>query len=320
MFGRSPTYDPGTDPVVRITAAEVRKRLAQYYQEPGHAGEIRIELPVGSYVPEFHLPPGPGIGVTEPAPPMSSLRRLRVWLAVAAAVLVLWAAAGWRPHGPPSALDRFWHPVVAGGGEVMVCVGAAPAGSQATPEPGLGGVAWPDVQALVRIGGLLQEKGLSVQLCREAQASFSDFQRMPAVLIGAFNDEWTLRLMENMRFQFRREGSSRWIEDRDRPESRAWSINLGDGDAGGYLSIVQDYGVISRVMNPRTGRISVIVAGLSGYGTVAATQLLTEPAHAEILARAAPAGWQDRNLQIVLGTEVIESASGPPRVLSLAVW
>jgi hypothetical protein len=33
VFGREPTYDPGADPVVRISAGEVRKRLAQYYQE-----------------------------------------------------------------------------------------------------------------------------------------------------------------------------------------------------------------------------------------------------------------------------------------------
>ena len=33
VFGKDPYYDPGADPVVRISAGEVRKRLAQYYQE-----------------------------------------------------------------------------------------------------------------------------------------------------------------------------------------------------------------------------------------------------------------------------------------------
>src|SRR5262245_4692029 len=32
VFGREPDYDTNLDPVVRITAAEIRKRLAQYYQ------------------------------------------------------------------------------------------------------------------------------------------------------------------------------------------------------------------------------------------------------------------------------------------------
>src|SRR5271154_7400766 len=52
-FGREPSYDVNLDPVVRTTAAEVRKRLIQYYYNPDHAGELVIELPLGSYVPSF---------------------------------------------------------------------------------------------------------------------------------------------------------------------------------------------------------------------------------------------------------------------------
>ncbi len=53
VFGRPPGYDANADPVVRVTAGEIRKRLAQYYYDPLHVGEIRIELPTGSYVPVF---------------------------------------------------------------------------------------------------------------------------------------------------------------------------------------------------------------------------------------------------------------------------
>src|SRR3954469_13861384 len=53
VFGRTPTYDANADPVVRITAGEVRKRLGLYYYDSAHAGELVIELPLGSYVPVF---------------------------------------------------------------------------------------------------------------------------------------------------------------------------------------------------------------------------------------------------------------------------
>src|SRR5215475_15565619 len=56
VFGRNPQYDTNQDPVVRAAAGEVRKRLAQYYLEPGHEDEIRISLPAGSYVPEVQPP------------------------------------------------------------------------------------------------------------------------------------------------------------------------------------------------------------------------------------------------------------------------
>src|SRR5579872_706436 len=61
-FGRDPVYDVNLDPVVRTTAAEVRKRLSQYYYNPDHAGELVIELPIGSYVPTFREPATSAMG------------------------------------------------------------------------------------------------------------------------------------------------------------------------------------------------------------------------------------------------------------------
>src|SRR5260370_36780101 len=45
VFARDPHYDTNLDPVVRTTAGAIRKRIAQYYHEPGHEGEVRIDLP-----------------------------------------------------------------------------------------------------------------------------------------------------------------------------------------------------------------------------------------------------------------------------------
>jgi hypothetical protein len=56
VFGRAPDYDANADPVVRVTAGEIRKRLAQYYYDPEHAEELRIELPTGGYLPHFVWP------------------------------------------------------------------------------------------------------------------------------------------------------------------------------------------------------------------------------------------------------------------------
>src|ERR1039458_1487338 len=53
VFGLEPGYDTSTNPVVRVSAGELRKRLLQYYHAPDHGAEPRIDLPPGSYVPEF---------------------------------------------------------------------------------------------------------------------------------------------------------------------------------------------------------------------------------------------------------------------------
>lgn len=336
VFGREPDYDPSLDPVVRITAGEVRKRLAQYYQETAHRHEIRIALPLGSYLPEFSVPANEATGslnneaadvpkqVTGQAlaPPRGSWR----WLAVASAAGIL-AFAGtmaFRAWNRTSALEQFWHPVVSPrGNTVILCFGGT--GQRETPGTLPSGVLglqvpWWDAVTLARLSGTIQAQGARVEPVHEDEATFEDFQRAPAVLIGAFNDAWTLRLMEKMRFTFRSEGGQEWISDREHPERRDWQIDLRHLDGQNRLTMKEDYAVISRVENPRTRRITITVAGLFGYGTLAAGKFLTDPANLQAFAQHAPAGWQDRNMQIVIRTEVIQQDAGPPTVVATAFW
>jgi hypothetical protein len=56
VFDRALDYDTSEDPIVRITAGEVRKRLALYYQEHQDHHSVHIGLPVGGYVAEFSYP------------------------------------------------------------------------------------------------------------------------------------------------------------------------------------------------------------------------------------------------------------------------
>lgn len=73
MFGRPIDYETSSDAVVRVKATEVRRKLAQYYQESGKDPTVRIELPVGSYVPKFQWkslePPEPSGETGVPASP-----------------------------------------------------------------------------------------------------------------------------------------------------------------------------------------------------------------------------------------------------------
>ena len=58
IFGRRPDYDPAIDPVVRVEARRLRKKLAEYYQSEGREHALRIELPKGRYLPVFERQPG----------------------------------------------------------------------------------------------------------------------------------------------------------------------------------------------------------------------------------------------------------------------
>jgi TolB-like protein/Tfp pilus assembly protein PilF len=53
VFGKGPSFDPRSDPIVRVQARRLRAQLARYYHEEGQADEILIELPKGGYTPVF---------------------------------------------------------------------------------------------------------------------------------------------------------------------------------------------------------------------------------------------------------------------------
>jgi hypothetical protein len=99
VFDRPANWDPRLDPMVRQEAGRLRKRLAKYYENGGAPAEIRIELPVGTYVPAFRRQPAP----IEPAPAQSRApehvpaARSRVWYYTAAGILCLAGAViAWR--------------------------------------------------------------------------------------------------------------------------------------------------------------------------------------------------------------------------------
>ena len=51
FFRRSPGYDPRKDPIVRVEAHRLRRRLRDYYLQEGEADPLRVDLPKGTYVP-----------------------------------------------------------------------------------------------------------------------------------------------------------------------------------------------------------------------------------------------------------------------------
>src|SRR5215813_3812066 len=53
VFGRDPSFDPQTDPVIRIEASRLRRSLERYYLTAGVDDSIRIDIPKGSYIPTF---------------------------------------------------------------------------------------------------------------------------------------------------------------------------------------------------------------------------------------------------------------------------
>jgi TolB-like protein/Flp pilus assembly protein TadD len=66
VFGRDPGFDPQNDPVVRMEAGKLRRRLERYFLGTGRDDPVRIEIPKGHYAPIFSLPRD-DVATAEPA-------------------------------------------------------------------------------------------------------------------------------------------------------------------------------------------------------------------------------------------------------------
>ncbi len=329
VFGRELDYDTNLDHIVRSTAGEIRKRIAQYYHEPGHESEIRIDLPSGSYVPEFHWPT-PQLVVEKQAEIPAKKTPLLPYAVTALCVAAILVAAVWIKLSPrQTALDGFWQPVLGSSNPVLLCLGVAPGGplnSRADSTTitvgdahqnrahmiGLG-----DAITLSRLSSLLGAKGKSFQVRSELNSTLDDFRNSPAVLIGGFNNEWTMRLTQGQRFTFDVDPNTIVLRIKDKQNASAnWSVDM----AMPSNKLTADYALVSRVYDSTTQRMVVVAAGIGVYGTLAAGEFLTDPQYMELLAKQAPKGWKQKNMQVVITTEVINGHSGPPRIVVSNFW
>jgi hypothetical protein len=358
VFGRSPSYDANADPVVRITAGEVRKRLTQYYYDSAHDGELVIELPIGSYVPVFRTPepaaPVPAeIIVAEPAAVGSSAparvidrssNRLIRWLpwvllplGVALAALI-GVRAGSKMHEappPPSAMERFWAPITDGPNAATFCLGEpaknldvssinsldAPV-PPSKPEPLYfrlhlsGHLALADVITLTRTAAALETQHKTFRVVPASEASFAQLREGPIVLIGAFDNIWTLRVTQKLRFGFDSKDGVALIVDRKSQAQTTWATAWDLP----YEKLSRDYAIVARIHDNTTGQPVIIAAGISEEGTEAAGEILYNPVYLDLLLKKAPPNWERMNMEAVIQTQVIEGHSGPPQVEAVEFW
>ncbi len=339
VFGKDPNYDTTEDPIVRVTAGEIRKRIAQYYQEPGHEREIKLLLPSGSYVPQFYPPEIAIPPVSEEtdlsdvrhiaiAEPFERGRSLKLYAGLLL-VLAVGAALVWRASRP-TPIEEFWAPFFKSPDPILFCIAdqnqystivlrdAVDPKHQTVLNDRMVAVIIDDVTPLVNIAGLLYAHGRSYRVQGESGTTFTDLRQAPSVFIGAFDNGWTLRYTAPLRFHFANnpEMNRFWVEDRQRPDNREWFLDRSQQATGTY----KDYAIVTRGLDPSTGRFVVVVAGIARGGTIASGEFLVDPQHMDELVRAAPTNWEHKNMEIVLETQVIDGRSGPPRINAVYTW
>ena len=350
VFDRAPDYDTNQDPVVRLSAGEVRKRLALYYQQAEHRDEMVIGLNAGSYVPSFTLyAEAPATVETEDdavedAVSGNRLHKAWAWSAVGVA-FALALVFCWRIVEDPSRI--FWEPLLHSHSRVTLCAGApksyvlahlltsalnlSDAQSKlltqtrpdATTSVGQmlarsGQLSLAHVSALIHVGALLEKHDKPFRVQLDSEADFPELREGPVVLIGAGDNVWTMRLTAGLRYGFVYDDTDRTcrIIDHKNPAARDWYISMGQP----YGSLTRDYAMIARYHDKLIDQPVVIVAGLSSQGTAAASEFVARPESLRELEHRIGHDAAKANFQAIIETQVIDGHAGPSRVIAFEVW
>ena len=344
VFSREPGYDTGQDPVVRMTAAEVRKRLTQYYQQPEHQAELIVAFQPGSYVPEFLQPAAstetPIVEVTATDTAPAALQRPQRFTAATLTLLVVagmmgvlafFAARQWS-KGSENALARFWAPIVTSSSPVLICIGdpsplrdqREPVQTSNTPDRltvpeflRTNSVRYTDAVTVASVAGELRARGKGFRIRRPSATELKDLRDGPVVLVGGFNNPWTLKLSEGLRFTLASDaGGVPYIRDRDNPESRQWQSEAADRR---IQDVNQTFGLITRTQDPATGHTVLTLSGLV-FGTASAAECLLDDACVTSAERLAHSPSDTRNWQVVVSAPVIGVDTGAPQVIAAHTW
>jgi hypothetical protein len=231
-----------------------------------------------------------------------------------------------------SSFEGFWKPILSSRTPVLLCIGNVAGGRRPPAENPILNPALTlsdfsnsmsetvnvyDAFTVAKFAGLMQANGRQFELASQSDATFTDLQNGPAILVGLLNNGWTERLVEKLRFTVDQPTPDKvTIRDRNNPSNRSWSIDY----ATPYLNVTKDYALVLRMVDPKTEQMVVVAAGITVFGTTAAGDFLTSEHEMKKLAAIAPPGWEKKNMELVLSTDVIRGRSGPATIVAAQFW
>jgi hypothetical protein len=312
---------------------------------PPHS--MREDQPAAGSIPLTvdAIPPPLDFDRNPPDPPLARKPLLKWWFAAVGLLgLLALAAAHFIPSPEERAMNQFWRPVLDDSHSVLIHIGNNAVYElnptyraeylrqhPDDPDAALGFSNYfqippqtkipiddliparniyhtnGDVTALLDIASLLVRRNRPFDLRYGGDVTYGDLRESPTILIGAHNNYWTMSITRNYHFAF--EGLDSIIDNSD--PKRRWTADA---------NLDQDYAIVSRILNSSNGRALISVAGVGHVGTYAAARFVTTPQSIAALAKSLPKGWEKKNLQVVLHTNVKNQVPTSPDVVATYGW
>jgi len=262
-----------------------------------------------------------------PEPKESGRFAYRWFFGVAGFLLLLLAVAGsfyWKSTKlpQPTVVDNFWGPVLHDQRMVIVCTGSVVFANNnnysgvitAGKNIDYSFVSFQNASAIAQVSSELARSGMSMQMVSAPSTPLTDLSGHSVVLLGGYNNPWTLRLIEPLRFHFSPPTADETILDREHPEVH-WTRDRSLPYSG-----ADDYAIVARYLDPTTGGLVLAVAGVGRNGTEAAAQFITSPHYLQQLRDRLGSDFQNHNLEAILKVSVIDGKTGAPSLLAVHTW
>jgi len=292
----------------------------------GPVREIDPVLPWASTDPTGHstleLEPHSGLAIAHPRP---AIRRIG-WRTLTPALVILLLAAGfgWRYRAAHSKapLDSFWTPVLHDQSALMICMGGSVFSqthtsgvATATKDVDYPFISIQSAAAATQLSALLERSGgVATQLRSSATTPLTELREHPVILLGGYNNEWTLRLLQPLRFHFSSAADGEWIVDSLHPGMH-W-----ERDPTLPYSSADDYALVARFHDATTDSWVVALAGIGRNGTEAAAQFVSSPHYMQLLRDKVGGDFSNRNVEVVLKVSVVDGKTGAPAIVDSTVW
>jgi hypothetical protein len=298
VLGKAEGFDPRLDSAVRVHAARLRSKLAEYYMSRGRGDPVLIEVPKGSYHLAWRIRTVEPAPATVPLTHVLPLAKARVfvgkWFAAgfAAAVFVAIIALGvWMtaraPRIPP-AVEAFWEPFLKSPqAPVVVFSNHRFTGSSLTGlhhfRDGIDSPADANdtysgtgtVMAVAELSSMFSLAGHSSRLKRAELLTWDEAKDANMVFVGAPEANSRLGELAILRhFKFK----SSFDEPRY-GSGGIVNVNPAPGEEAAYFGpskpYTYDYALVALLPNLNPERKILILAGTNTYGCQGAAEFVT---------------------------------------------
>jgi hypothetical protein len=178
--------------------------------------------------------------------------------------------------------------------------------------PVQGGLVPPgDIAADLKVAALMNTYNRNLSMRSGSGLPFVDLQGSPTILIGAYDNYWTMSLAGDLPFFFDRSGR---IRERS-GQHRVWS-SMARADN----TISEDYAIVFRLLDSKSGGPVIAIAGLTTCGTQAAAQFATDPTQLKKVASIPRSALERKDLEFVLRTSLVNCTPTSVDIVAQQYW